>query len=367
MHGISTLDISFTPHFQWLPRLLAFVFSAMNFAYSAEELKQSKMPERSPPDTPANSPSSRGISNIKHVVNPDWAIAGTNAPRLDEFLSRIGAIHVDPSMIETDLLPLAEGNTWVYDKRVPEGRSAFHERELRLKDGRWMSETSGFVGSRGGIHCVEQYEVGMQNAQGQWEIKTTSKEKNCNGKFSGPRDGRYWGAAKVLWSKDVFGKPGIPNLDVRSLNAGLGHIRETIVYDLAALYDLTNLPAGWSFVMPAEEQRIVGMIYRALVPAGKSLYTEIIQMEGSRAEVWSFDQVISVNTPAGSFTNCVLFIERVPPNESYSQWKTGWSTSSYFCPGVGLVKELQIEPQSDRLGKTNYTMELLSYHVAKDR
>jgi hypothetical protein len=260
---------------------------------------------------------------------------------------------VDPDKL--DFLPLAAGNNWTYVKRVPPGRRAFVERSLRLKDQRLFVTTGESVGVSGAVHCTETYTVVRNAGGGEWEISVRASPRECSELTHGPRDGRYLGAVRTAWMKRLMASPGMPTPGEEVL----GYIQEKLTYDR------DGLPPGWrdDVTEPVEETRVIGVIWKALPPPGQSFASVELRSLAGTSVIRGSDTPVSLQVPAGSFSNCIETkedVSRSTGRDLRNPSETGWTRRSHFCPNVGLVKEVE----TNRAGDVLYSMDLETYRLS---
>lgn len=243
-----------------------------------------------------------------------------------------------------DLLPLAVGNTWTYSTTVSEGKSSFFQRALGMKQGGLFITTG--IGAQGPLYQYETYTiVSLGQESGSWQVEITASDSNgVNSPFVKKR---YDGANKVFWQKSRIGDQDI-----------IGFIDEKIHYER------DKLPPGWKedVVDPIAETRTLVPIFKVLVGEKQSYIKYEVQAIGSNVKVSSFNKMLGVNTSINNFENCVEVKEDVEikeANDIRNPWSTGWVTYRYFCPAIGLVKELQ----ENRAGEILYYSELIKYNL----
>ena len=180
--------------------------------------------------------------------------------------------------------------------------------------------------------------------------------RQCGDLTHGPRDGRYQDALRIFWLKQFVDAPGQPEPGKEVL----GYINEKLVYDRNAL------GPGWRDEVsePVEDTRVVGVIWKVLPAEGRTFASIELRSLSGDTQIRASDTAVSLNTPAGSFLNCVETREDVSRNNGrdlHNPSETGWIRSSVFCSNVGLVKEVE----RNRAGEMLYSMELQKYRVQK--
>lgn len=239
-------------------------------------------------------------------------------------------------------LPLAIGNSWTYVKRVPAGRRAAFRRVLGLTDGGSFVTTGGNVGMSGAVRCTEPYKVvAFDPGTKDWKVEIESAPMECKQASHGPRDGRYASATEVFWGTR-------PMADAA--------VAATIVEKI--VFNRSLLPPGWREQVrdPIVDVREQGITWKTFAGPGGAVR---VQMEGigSNVKLTASNELSSVDTMAGRFTNCYAVTEDVKIEEGPDKedpFATGWITQRYFCLGIGLVKETQ----TNRAANLLYTMEL---------
>jgi len=229
-----------------------------------------------------------------------------------------------------DYLPLCTGNSWTYIHVEEPGRIIRNWAEVVLKGGLIYSVRGRKPSS--GSTKTEVYTVGDSITLDQirfWNIEIKNSASDA-------RDGRYHHIPEpprlLLWGKRL--------LDDGSL---LSIVEERIV----RYSTMTSIPSEAEHraeLLIAPERQGIRVI------AGRGI-----------AEMICLPNRITINTPAGEFTNCITMVTRVEPEEGSSDddVESGWESYSYYAPGVGLVKEVQ----KDLDDNVNYTLELKSYNI----
>lgn len=265
--------------------------------------------------------------------------------------------------LQSDFLPLAVGNTWVYRNSIPQGKHAYFQRAILMKQRGAKSKELGYFITTGRTHvqdtdrqpvdCLDTYRIiEPGETSGSWRVEISVPESKCGG--DNLRDGRYGNASKIFWSKELIDTPGRPTPGKEIL----GYLREKIIYDR------NQLPPGWKedVVEPVEEIRNLGVLWKILPPKGESYFSVTIEMSRN-AKLYAADKALSVKTPAGNFENCLEVKEDMTVQKGDDRkdpWSTGWTTHRYFCAKIGLVKELQ----KNRSGEILYSLELVKYELA---
>lgn len=217
--------------------------------------------------------------------------------------------------LESTYLPLATGNTWTYDKTVTsqvfawEAYTAENTGQTQMIVGPPENVTTG--------KFEETYQIiGETDKPGLWEVAVPD---------TAARDGRYGGLVNrpdtILWGRVPSNKEVIQINEVMFWESAFqGHVEQSIIFLVE-----THLPDMEVTMTP---------------PPGHVTYITRVQP-------------IPITTPAGSFP-CTLEVIMQVDGEPYQ-----WTTTSYFAPGVGLVKEYQLNEK----GRQTYIMELTHYEL----
>jgi len=250
----------------------------------------------------------------------------------------------------SNLFPLAVGNSWNYSKTVSANMDVWHWRAIpieeggtfltfgrRLPDSYYSSIELPDPRTR---VCAETYSISKQVEAPclgcpAWEIDFTG---DC-------QPGRYNDAQEIVWYYETKSDDHLQDMGPYT------YAVERITYNRDAL------PPGWEDIVvdpPVQERRFL-VIWQTLTVSGSGIEVKESPSLGTDevVEMTYRDSAVSVTTTVGSFDECVEVIEDVKS-------EAGWTTYSYFCPGVGLVKEIQ----KDRNGEVTSCMELTRYITA---
>jgi LysM repeat protein len=221
----------------------------------------------------------------------------------------------EPEQLHSTYLPLAQGNTWTYNKTVTgtvfawEAYTAESTGQTQMLVGPPESVTTG--------KFEETYQiVGPASTPGLWEVAVPG---------TSARDGRYGGLLNhpdtILWGRVPSSKDVIEINEVMFWESVFqGHVEQSIVLLV--------------------EAHLADVEIMMIPPPGYVTYTTRVNPD-------------PIQTPAGSFT-CTLEVTMKVDGEPYQ-----WRTISYFVPGVGLVKEYQLNEKNEQ----TYLMELTGYSL----
>jgi hypothetical protein len=220
--------------------------------------------------------------------------------------------------IAATTLPLAEGNKWVYKKTV--SRKVFAWEAY----GKLGEDSVTFArGTPPDIPLGESEEtftvVGKVDEDGLefWEIAVSSPTA---------RDGRYgsWLTTpdRILWG---------------------GTYSDEQVVEIQEIMISESVFEG--------EKRHHGLLLLEPLVEGKQAEVQFMNAISFTA---SFESA-NIQVPAGNFETCLEMITQVKGSDD----QEGWTTISYYAPGVGLVAEVQLDDQD----QPTYTLELLRYEL----
>lgn len=216
----------------------------------------------------------------------------------------------------SDYLPLATGNFWTYHRTVLQDVHTWEAYQI-LSEGTVRTAVMTVPGITSGDSEETYRVIGPADQLGLWEIEVSAPLS---------RDGRYGGGYtkpdRIMWGR-------MPS-------------SEDII-------EIDEILTQESYFEGTKKYRGV-LLAQSLIEGAEAT----LMLSGSDTTYTASSTWTEITVPAGTFS-CTL--EMVTQVESdFASWKT----YSYYAPGVGLVKEMQV----DDSGRSAYTLELVQYQVS---
>ena len=237
---------------------------------------------------------------------------------------------------QSEYLPLSKGNSWTYKRTVFSDKGVFTIRPASGGPGIAMGNSNVGLGT-----TLETYEVkDWDSKQKAWQITVN----NMSG-----RDGRYGGLIlsdevdKIFWGIDPSQKDALIVIEKLLLPPSVfrGERRTKFPILIDPMAEGTMLEFQYGEFMRVKS--ISGLGRDISVTAGKfsSLLLVIFEMK---------PQGITGKKPAN--------VKKTGETKKFN-WEDGWTTASFYAPGVGLVREVQ----KDSKGNETYLLELIKYEL----